>query len=212
MISLYLLLIVIPVAVIAYLVWDHKRKAAEREAVSAGRLQQIFEPIEQVRTARNDLSIGAASDNPVEATRNRAEYVRRERVLDPSRTLLYYLLRTALPDYVIFAQVALASVLEPSPQRAEHLRRETLASLDSRTVDFLVSDRNMQPLAVVQIVATTQASAATPSLESLLAAAGVRYIVFDAASLPRKDAIRGIILGDDTGAARAQSDAASHAT
>ena len=213
MLAVYLLLVVIPVAVIAYIVWDHKRKAAAREAASAGRLQQIFGPVERAPTEQDGVSIGAAGGTAVEATRNSVEYVRRDRVLDPSRTLLYYLLRTALPDYVVFVQVPLASVLEPSPGASPRAQEESLARLTLRTVDFLVSDRNMQPIAVVQLVTATHTNAATAVLpESSLAAAGVRYIELDPAALPRKDAIRAIVLGDETAGAHAQSDAASHAT
>ena len=149
----------------------------------------------------------------MKSTRNSVAYARRDRVLDPSHTLVYYLLRTALPDYVVFAQVAFASVLEPSPGASRAGAEESLARLTARTVDFLVSDRNMQPIAVVQLVTAAHANAATAaSPESSLDAAGVRYIELDPAALPRKDAIRAIVLGDDTADAHAQSDAASRAT
>jgi hypothetical protein len=54
-------------------------------------------------------------------------------------------------------------------------------------------------VAVVEITSHEQGSAAQAdrdSARSRLAAAGVRYLEFDAAQLPRKDAIRTVVLGD----------------
>ena len=212
LLSVYLLLVVIPVAGIGYIVWDHKRKAAAREALSAGRLQQMLGPVEPAHTEQDGGPIRAASEAPVEVTRDSVAYVRCDRVLDPSHTLVYYLLRTALPDYVVFAHVAFASVLAPSPGSSAQSRAAALARLHAHTVDFLVSDRNMQPIAVVQVTAAHANAATAGSPELSLDAVGVRYIELDPAALPRKDAVRAIVLGDDTADAHAQSYAASRAT
>jgi hypothetical protein len=71
----------------------------------------------------------------------------------------------------------------------------------------------MKPIAVIQLVAGAHAVGATAGLlESSLAAAGVRYIAFDAAALPRKDAMRGVVLGEASAGSGAQTDATSHAS
>lgn len=211
MLSVYLLLVAIPLAVIAYLVWDHKRKAAAREAESAGRLQLILGTVDRTQP-EDDRS--AAAPRPAETGSETppalAAYARRDRVLDPSRTLLYYLLRTALPDYVIFAQVPLASVVEPSSRLSTQERDECAKRLAALTLDFLVSDRSMQPIAVIQLLPATLATAAL--LDSSLEAAGVRYITLDAAALPRKDAMRGVVLGEAPADSAAGTDTTSRAS
>jgi hypothetical protein len=65
---------------------------------------------------------------------------------------------------------------------------------------------------VVQVTAAHANAATAGSPESSLDAVGVRYIELDPAALPRKDAVRAIVLGDDTADAHAQSYAASRAT
>jgi hypothetical protein len=207
----YLLLAAVPLAGIAYILWDHKRKAAARDAESATRLHEILGTVERTRA---EQSHGVAVPEPgapvVEAAQPPAAYARRARVLDPSHTLVYYLLRTALPDYVVMAQIPLASVLEPTKTLSEQARHEGIQRLAAITIDFLVSDRGMQPVAVVQLVAATGATARTPGMpEAWLAAAGVRYVELDAAALPRKDEMRAVVLGEDAVAPRAQQDATS---
>jgi hypothetical protein len=120
-------------------------------------------------------------------------------VLTPPQTLLYYLLRTGLPDHVVFARMTLASILEAGPRLSGFAREEQLRRLAALTVDFVVSDKNMQPVAVVELTVHAPGSSAQADRASactLLAAAGVRYLEFDATQLPRKDAIRAVVLGD----------------
>jgi hypothetical protein len=126
-------------------------------------------------------------------------YARRERVLNPAQTLVYLLLRTGLPDHVVFARVALASILEAGPGLSGFARDEQARRLAALTVDFVVADRNMRPLAVVELAADDQGSVAQTdraSARTRLAAAGVRYVELDTRALPRKDGIRVAVLGD----------------
>lgn len=209
--SVYLLLLAIPLAVIAYLVWDHKRKAAAREAESAGRFQLMLGAADRAHSKEDQSTVAPPlTETGSETPPALAAYARRDRVLDPSHTLLYYLLRTALPDYVIFAQVPLASVVEPSPRLSVQERDECAKRLAACTLDFLVSDRNMQPIAVIQLLPATLATAAL--LDTSLEAAGVRYIALDAAALPRKDAMRGVVLGETPAASAAGTDTTSRAS
>lgn len=210
MVATYLLLLSIPVAGVAYLLWDHKRKAAARDAASAGRLQEILGTVERGRAEHDPVSMPSPPLPPVEATPT-AIYTRRDRVLDRSHTLVYYLLRTALPDYLIFVHVPLASILEPAPDLTTAARQESLRTLAARTIDFLVSDRNMQPVAVVELVSPAELNATAAKMqESWFVAAAVRHIALDASALPRKDSIRAIVLGSDAMATRAKPDAQSH--
>lgn len=210
----YLLLFLLPLAAIAYIVWDQRRKAADREAASTERLQQMLGAVRRVPIP------GDAETSAESATRDTSEtkppsiaYVRRQRILDAPQTLLYYLLRTALPDYVVLAQVPLSLALEVNAGLSPYAREEALRILAPRTLDFLVCDRSMRPIAAVQlIVAANAVAAAADSLQSFLAAVGVRCIELDGTALPRKDAIREIVLGEDAPAARTETELEAPAT
>jgi len=134
-------------------------------------------------------------------------YAVRERVLSVPQTLLYYLLKTGLPDYVILARVSLAAVLEAGPGLTGFAREEQIRRLSAITVDFVVSDNRMQPIAVIELEMADEGSAARADRESArlrLAAAGVRYLEVNPRAMPRKDAIRALVLG-------ARSEDAGHA-
>lgn len=214
MVFAYLLLVLIPIAAVAYLIWDHKRKTAERNVASAGRLHELLGTAAQAELSR-------ASDTPVAATTATAParsapagpnisprpaldnpappglYAVRKRVLSPPQTLLYYLLKTGLPEHLVLARVTLAALLDAGPALVGFARDEQIRRLATLTVDFAVVDKNMQPLAVVELAAAYSGSAAQADRDaarSRLDAAGVKYIELDPAALPRKDALRALVL------------------
>lgn len=223
----FILLVLIPIAAIAYIVWDYRRKMAQRAAVSAGRLTELMGAVKEVQLsaaapapAAEKPAVAPVPPPPPPATRPEAEaaksegalYAARERVLSPPQTLLYYLLRTGLPEHVVLARVSLAAVLEAGPGLSGFARDEQTRRLAALTVDFVVADRNMRPVAVVEIAAADQGSVAETDRESArtrLAAAGVRYLELDAKKLPRKEAIRAVVLGDAQAAATPATSAAT---
>jgi len=215
----YLLLILVPVAAIAYIVWDHKRKIAERDAVSASRLQEMLGAVAQPSAAPESAQSAAKTAHPavkstqpavntaapatpvLPAVATASLCASRDRVLTPPQTLLYYLLRTGLPDHVVFARVTLASLLDAAPGLSGFAREEQMRRLAALTVDFAVSDKSMKPLAVVQLASREDGSAAQADRESArsrVIAAGVRYVELEATQLPRKDAIRELVIGAES--------------
>jgi hypothetical protein len=206
----YLLLILIPIGGVGYVLWDHKRKAAARAAASAGRLQEILGAVQQARVEgdTNAPADASAETPPVAAVPAPPAYVRRERMLNPPQTLLYYLLRTAMPDYLVFAQMPLSALLDPGPALSGYARDETSRRLALRSIDCVVSDRRMRPVVAVQL--SSRQSAATNAAASTaewLAAAGVRYVELDPSALPRKEAIREVVLGESAARAAVESGA-----
>ena len=211
----YLLLVVMPILVVGYIVWDHKRKMAERKAASAGRLHELLGAaapyVTGTQAARTPVTPAAASF-PVpdtaapapltaapEAVPAAALYAVRERVLSPPQTLLYYLLRTGMPDHVVLARVTLASLLDPGPALAGFARDEQVRRLSALTVDFVVADKSMRPVAVIELATRDSGTAAQTdraAARTRLAAAGVRYLELEPTGLPRKDAIRALVLGE----------------
>jgi len=230
----YLLLILIPAAVVAYIVWDYKRKMADREAASAGRLHELLgiAALPQPQRSRDTEGLleraapappaPASAAEPAPAAQPRWEsapaaplYAARERILSPPQTLLYYLLKTGLPDHVIFPRVTLASILEAGPGLSGFARDEQIRRLAALTVEFVVADKTMRPLAVIELAAPAQPGAAQADRDAArtrLEAAGVKYLELDAKALPRKETIRALVLDDDetAGALRATPENAPH--
>lgn len=192
----YLLLALLPIAAVVYIVWTHKKKLAERNAAAAGRLQELMAATALAQNASRAAPAQAAAPQPTAAQPAAVPlYTVRERVLSPPQNLLYLLLRTGLPEHVILVRPALAAIIEAGPGLAGAARAEQERWLAATSVDFVVADRNMRPLAVVDLRASpNDAAGGRAAARTRLAAAGVRHLEFDAASLPRKDAIRALVL------------------
>lgn len=216
----YLLLFLLPIVAIGYIMWDHKRKRASREAASAGRLEEILavaaqsppaEPESASQPApRSELSPVAPPAQPAAAAP--ASYGLRERLLSPPQTLLYYLLRTGLSDHNIFAQTPVASVLEPGASLAAYAREEQARIFARHVVDFVVADKSTRPVAVLKLVAPGDVSHGDLSLmRTWFATAGVRYVELDPTALPRKEALRTLVLGEVDAPQTSGSDAARSA-
>ena len=78
--------------------------------------------------------------------------------------------------------------------RDEQLRRSPIMWI------FLVSDKSMRPVTVVELIAVHEGGAAQAFANTrvtALAAAGVRYLEIDLRAMPRKEAIRALVLGGD---------------
>ena len=197
LVLIYVLLALLPIAGVGYIIWDHKRKAAQREATSAGRMEELIGIAQQaVRGEPIEPSLTPAPREPVPPA---VTFVLRERVLSPPQTLLYYLLKTGLPDYLIVAQVPVASLLDPVPTLAAYAREEQARTFARHVVDFAILDKSTRPIAAVIIGnAADSARGAASQMKAWLTAVGLRYVELDAAALPRKEAVRALVLGDET--------------
>ena len=192
-----MLLALLPIAAVAYIIWDHKRKAAQREAMSAGRMEELLGIAEHA--ARGDhiepsLAPAAAEPPPVAAT-----FVLRERFMSAPQTLLYYLLKTGLPDYLVVAQVPVASLLDPAPSLAAYAREEQARTFARHIVDFAILDKSTRPVTVVNFATAGEAPRGTAQqMKTWMSAAGLRYVELDASALPRKEAVRALVLGEES--------------
>jgi hypothetical protein len=195
----FLLLVLVPGGVILYLVWDHRRRAADRASASATRLHAILTaPAERplVPSAEGEASVQPPPPEPKTAAPLILSYEARERLLTPPQALLYYLLKTGLPDHLVFAQVALAAVLEPSHALSGFALDEQTRRLAAHALDFVVCDRNMRPVAVVELAHRDSQQETGPSRKSWLLASGLRYVELASDALPRKEAMRALILAE----------------
>jgi hypothetical protein len=198
LIFVYLLLALLPLAAIGYIVWDHRRKAAEREAQSAGRMEELLGVAQH---GAHDESAEPASAHAQTPPAPAATYVLRERFLSPAQTLLYYLLKTGLPDHVVMAQVAVASLLDAAPNLAPYAREEQARMFARHTVDFAILDKATRPVAVVNLAGAAEATrGALTQMKTWTSAAGLRYVELDSSALPRKEAVRALVLGEESAA------------
>lgn len=194
----YLFLLVVA-CVAAVLVWDFRRKAARREAASKERFEQIFKAKAAAATASESSPAAPPSTGAPAAPKPSAgvsALSARERFLGQPQTLVYFLLKTGIPDLQVFANVTLASVVsvpgEEGPDREQKLRR-----LSQCQLDFVVCDRDMRIVAVVDMDAPeSRDTAGMQRFKSdCLMAAGVRLIRINPMSLPSREQMRGLVCG-----------------
>ena len=116
----------------------------------------------------------------------------------PPQTLLYYLLKTGLPDYLIVAQVPVASLLDPAPHLAAYAREEQARMFARHIVDFAILDKTTRPLTVVNLASAGEpVRGASTQMKSWMSAVGLRYVELDSTALPRKEAVRALVLGEE---------------
>jgi hypothetical protein len=205
--SAYLLLLLVPVVAVAYVVWDYLRRTARRDAATAERLHEVINIAAQVPRAIQERTVRSDTDlRDSEGGAPIVSYVRRERLLSAPQTLLYYMLKNELPDQLVFAEMTLASVLETAPGVAEHARPELARRLRDHKIDFIVSDKRMHAIAALKLNSPAEeARNELSSAQRWLSEAGIRYVEIDARALPRKEAIRTIVLGEAEHAERPQA-------
>jgi hypothetical protein len=188
LIWLYLLLLVVPLGAVGYIVWDFRRRTAQRDAARAGRLEELIGTaavVADVAPAAAKEDVGSAPpESPVSA---------RERLLTPAQTLVYYLLKTALPQHLVFARVPLSFVLEP---RHADSQSEVARLLAEQTLDFVIADRSMRPLSIVTLRETARKDTQSIGAEEAawITQSGMRHVALDTAALPRKEAIPRLVL------------------
>jgi len=124
----------------------------------------------------------------------------RERFLGQHETLLYLVLKTGLPDHEIFANVSLASVMALPAGGAE--REQQLRRLAPYQLDFVVCDKSMHVVAVVDVETAGGADAAgiQQFKADYLKRAGIRLVRVNPAAMPRRDQVRALIVGGAAGA------------
>ncbi len=193
----YLFLLVVA-GVSAVLVWDFRRKAARREAASKERFERMFKAKAAAATPESSpvaapfAEAAVAPKPPVGVS----VFPARERFLGQPQTLAYLLLKAGLPELQIFANVTLASVVSvpgaEGPDREQQLRR-----LSQCQLDFVVCNRDMRIIAVVDLDAPVSRDAAGMQRykSDCLKAAGVRLIRINPLTLPSREEMRGLVCG-----------------
>jgi hypothetical protein len=205
---LWLLFLLVGAFVIAYFVWDFRKKAAAREAASEQRFEELLRqqasgsgrPVPPAAPAAAPAShaapvasapASAPAAVPVAAA---AAAAVQERFLGKHETLLYLVLKTGLPDHEIFANVSLASVLALPASGSE--REQQLRRLAPYQLDFVVCDKNMRIVAAVDLETAGGADAAGihQFKADYLKRAGIRLVRVNPAAMPKRDQVRGLVV------------------
>lgn len=193
------------IALVAGIFWAYRRKQAKLEAE---REKQFTKIINEVKA---DPAVAVVAAEPalppvplvavVPPTTQRAPVADcsgRPSLLPQPHALLYFILRTGLPDHEIFANLALADVLDLGSSLQGYDREQKTRSLAQLKVDFVVCTRKLEVVAAIIIgdAAPALASIDKPGLtEQWLKAAGVRSVRIDRTALPRHHQVREMVYG-----------------
>lgn len=208
----WVLVMVAAVAIMAYAIWNFQKKTAAREAAAQQRFDHLLReqasasgrpiaPAAAPAPAQAPLS-HAAPAAPAAATppaaapaATAAAVVARERFLGQHETLLYLVLKTGLPDHEIFANVSLAALVALSASSSE--REQQVRRLAPYQLDFVVCDKNMHIIAAVDIETAGGADAAgiQQFKADYLKRAGIRLVRVNPAAMPKRDQVRGLVVG-----------------
>lgn len=203
--ALYLFLLVAAGGIVL-VVWNFRRKIAEREVASKARFERMLRaPAQPAAPAEPAPTAAAAAPSPpspslagpASATAPVAPAPARERFLGQAETLLYYLLKSGLPDHEVFAHVSLASVI--GAFGSGHEREQQLRRLAQYRLDFVVCDKSMRIVAAVDVdSAVTATEAGEQQFKAdYLGRAGIRLVRINLAALPKREQIRVLVGGPD---------------
>ena len=191
------LLLLAAAGVAGYAIWIYRRKAAGRRSASAERFEKMFKKLAPAPGASQppspapaEASLAATAVTPAAPT------VATRRFLGQAESLLYYLLKAALPDFEVFAGVSLARVVGVNGTGRD--RELQLRRLSQYQLDFVVCDKGMKVVSVVEVDSAAGAEAAGDRRfkSDLLKQAGIRLVRVNPAELPRREQVRALVNGE----------------
>jgi hypothetical protein len=197
----YLFLLAVAGGVV-FSIWNYRRKAAASKAASEARFEQMFKGRAQIPASAQPSSPAAVpasgSADPAKAPAAIAATppAPTQRFLGQAESLLYYLLKAGLPGFEVFAGVSLARVAGATGNGRD--REQQARRLSQYQLDFVICDKSMRVVAVVDVEsAAGAATAGDQSFKSdILRQAGIRVVRVNPAAPPRREQIRSLILGE----------------
>jgi hypothetical protein len=163
----------------------YQKKNAEREAASSKRFDEIFGGAAKAPPPATPSPAFVPSEirsAPVSVTHIPAAWTAKEKFLEPHGKLLYYLLKSGLPDHEVFAQVSVGAVVA-----AVQPGRKPVDGV----IDFVVCDKQMKPVVAIRVSAANSLDAAGETVK----AAGIRWVRIAPEALPQRGDIRTVVLG-----------------
>lgn len=187
---------------IVFAIWNYRRKAAASKAASEARFEQALKGRTQPPASPQPSSSAAApaseSFAPAKAPAAIAATppAATQRFLGQAESLLYYLLKAGLPGFEVFAGVSLARVVGAPGEGRD--REQQVRRLSQYQLDFVICDKSMRVVAVVDVESAAGAgTAGDRSFKSdVLRQAGIRVVRVNPAAPPRREQIRTLISGE----------------
>ncbi len=196
MVAIWYLLVLAPFIAVPLLWWNYRRKIRQRESASGARWARLVNTAKAEPAGRLDALPAATPAGAGVAGAPR--YTRRARALDPTETVVYYLLKNALPDHEVMPHVGLASLLEVPPEIVGSEREQRLRVLAQHQVDFVICNKAMQPVVAIDVLAHEAPAALTSAPDfktQCLAHTGIRHLRLARTALPKRDDVRALVLG-----------------
>lgn len=198
-------LLLAAVIVAAVCIWDYRRKAARREAVSSERFEQMFKAGTTAAATPAPVAAPPPAPGPAAAPEAPAAvaYSACERLLSQTETLIYYLLRSGIPDHEVFPKVPLTAVV--GAPGAGYDREQQLRRLSRHQIDFILCDKAMRIVAAVQVETSGPEAVVAQRIKAdCLKSAGIRLITIDPRSLPKRSELRALVTGQASASGAAQ--------
>ncbi len=203
------------IAVVAAVVWVYGRKSANRESERERRFREMISEARLVAAAIAANTIPPAVPSPAAGPATAAipsgaapppppapTLLKRPRLLAQADALLYYVMRTGLPDHEVFASLTLADLVRLPAGQGGYDAVQKLRRLAQQRIDFVVCNRRLEIVAAVVMDRAGPTDAgqieARRLIEETLQAVGIRLIRIDAARPPRHQQVRGLIYGERT--------------
>jgi cytochrome c-type biogenesis protein CcmH/NrfF len=207
-----LILVAILVAAVAYIVLTVRRARREHQARSEERAAAMLLALHGAQaqprvetTTVGPVTITTATVTAAARVENEAEAsaapsplvaLRRARLLTDPQRLLYLVLRAALPDHVVMANMRMIDLLDV-PAGPEAVERDPrLSALLHQRLDCVVCSNDLTPLAALVVYTAAMPGAELEQAKAdALRELGIRFLRFRADSLPRPAEMRAVVLG-----------------
>ena len=195
--------LLVAAGVVAVFIWDYRRKAAQREAASKERFEQMFKGRSPAAQPPGSIPVpaaaipsavtGAAPNTPPVAALPKGYFLGR------AEALVYYLLKAGVPRHEVFANVTLASIVGVPDSVIGSAREQQQRRLAQYQVDFIVCDKDLRVIAAVELDTAQAADAAGAQRfkADCLKAAGIRLVRVNPSALPRAEEIGPLLAGSE---------------
>ena len=186
-------------ALVAGIFWAQGKKRRKARAAREQQFAALMQEAQGLARRNAGAPPGPAVVEMPPVVTAATAYAKKPALLEKTDALVYLLLRTALPDYEVFAALTLAEVLEPAASASGFERDQALRRLAGQRLDFVVCDKRLQVVAVVLCAPpAAKGSSAHRTIEAALQGACVRCVQLDRTSLPRHARLRALIVDETT--------------
>ncbi len=108
--------------------------------------------------------------------------------LSESEKILYWRLKTALPEFEVLPQVAFSHFLEPQvPQTAAFSARQAIAE---KSADFLIVTRDFGIVALVELDDSTHSKIKDQKRDDMVKTAGIKVVRWPVKDMPTQEQVR----------------------